>query len=70
MNIKDFLNNLTPVAVAEFAARAETTVGHLAQLKGGHRKPSPEFAKRLVAASFGVLTLAELRPDVWGQLVA
>lgn len=46
------------------AQKALTTVGHLRQLAGGHRKASPELAERLQEASSGDLTIAALRPDL------
>lgn len=55
----------TPTGERErVALLAETTVGHLRQLAGGHRKASPELAERLQDASAGGLTIAGLRPDL------
>jgi DNA-binding transcriptional regulator YdaS (Cro superfamily) len=70
MNIKDYLNTLTPDEREAFAVRAGTTDAYLQQLKGGHSKPSTKLCHKLVAASNGALTLEELRPDVWVQQVA
>lgn len=70
MNIKDYLNTLTPNQRNEFARRAGTKPSHLPQLKGGHSKPSVKLSRELVEASNGALTLEELRPDVWGVQVA
>lgn len=46
------------------AAAAKTTVGHLWQLAGGHRKASAELAERLQDASDSEITIAGLRPDL------
>ena len=46
------------------ADAAKTTVGHLWQLAGGHRKASAELADRLQDASGGEITIAGLRPDL------
>ncbi|NNA99257.1 transcriptional regulator [Pseudomonas gessardii] len=46
------------------AATAKTTVGHLWQLAGGHRKASADLAERLQDASGGEITIAGLRPDL------
>lgn len=46
------------------ADAAKTTVGHLWQLAGGHRKASAELAGRLQDASGGEITIAGLRPDL------
>lgn len=67
MTLKDYLAGLDPAAKRKFAARAKTTVPYLAQLSGGHRMPGHELAKRLVAASDNKISLASLRPDIWGD---
>lgn len=67
MLLAHYIESLEPAARREFAHRAGTTDAHLAQLKGGHRRPSAEMAKRLSAASCGVVTLCELRPDIWEE---
>lgn len=55
----------TPMEERErVASSAQTTVGHLRQLAGGHRKASPELAERLQEASSGKLTIGGLRPDL------
>ncbi len=46
------------------AQKAGTTVGHLWQLAGGHRKASADLAERLQDASSGAITIAGLRPDL------
>jgi len=46
------------------ATEARTTVGHLWQLSGGHRRASADLAIRLQKASGGEITLAGLRPDI------
>lgn len=46
------------------ALAAGTTVGHLRQLAGGHRRASAELAERLEAASDGELAIAFVRPDL------
>lgn len=67
MNLFNYLNTLTQDERDSFAARAKTNFLYLKQLKGGFRNPGPMLCRRMVAASYGVLTLAELRPDVWGD---
>lgn len=67
MALKHFLNTLTSEQREALAVQAQTSVGYLDQLKGGHRKPGPALARRLVAASRGGLTLADVRPDLWGE---
>ncbi|MFG8966782.1 hypothetical protein ACEP11_31415, partial [Pseudomonas aeruginosa] len=48
------------------AREARTSVAHLWQLAGGHRKASPSLAERLQDASGGQITIAGLRPDLVG----
>ncbi len=45
-----------------------TSDGYLWQLANGWRgrRPSAEFALRIEAATFGQVSRAELRPDLWG----
>jgi len=50
-----------------FARAADTTVGYLSLIAGGHRKAGPKLAERLVAASGNVLQLEDLRPD-WARV--
>lgn len=53
-------------AVAEQVAKAAgSNYVYFSQIAYGHRRPSPELARRLVDASGGQLTLAGLRPDLW-----
>lgn len=46
--------------VAEVAARAETPTAHLYNILNGVRRPRPELAMKLEAASRGVLRATEL----------
>jgi DNA-binding transcriptional regulator YdaS (Cro superfamily) len=65
MDIKTFWKTQPePVKVA-IAERAGTTIGYLRQCRGGSRQVSVGLAMRLVTASNGLLTLHELRPDIW-----
>jgi hypothetical protein len=63
-HLRDWLAK-TPTAERErVALEAGTTVGHLWQLAGGHRKASAELGERLQDASEGSITIAGLRPDL------
>ncbi len=70
MKLNEYLESLTPAEREAFAERTGTTDGYLKQLKCGHRKPSVPLCRRFVEASSDSLTLAELRPDVWGEQAA
>lgn len=48
----------------EVADKAGTSVGHLWQLSGGHRRASAKLAMRLQSASDGEITISGLRPDL------
>lgn len=63
-HLRDWLANAASSRREEVAVAAKTTVGHLWQLAGGHRKASDELAERLQDASGGEITIAGLRPDL------
>ncbi|QZP24515.1 helix-turn-helix domain-containing protein [Pseudomonas mosselii] len=63
-HLRDWLGRPTNERRQQVAADAKTTVGHLWQLAGGHRKASTELAERLQDASDGEITIAGLRPDL------
>ena len=63
-HLRDWLGRATNEHRQEVAAAAKTTVGHLWQLAGGHRKASVDLAERLQDASSGEITIAGLRPDL------
>ncbi|MNJ72486.1 hypothetical protein D3C77_691430 [compost metagenome] len=63
-HLREWLANATNERRQEVAAAAKTTVGHLWQLAGGHRKASVDLAERLQDASIGEITIAGLRPDL------
>jgi DNA-binding transcriptional regulator YdaS (Cro superfamily) len=45
-----------------------TQAVYLMQIIRGVRRPSPKLARRIHAATNGVVTLESLRPDIWGEL--
>ncbi|MCD2852695.1 helix-turn-helix domain-containing protein [Pseudomonas aeruginosa] len=62
--LRSWLTSATSEERERVARLAGTSVGHLYQLAGGHRKASPELAERLQDASSGKVTIAGLRPDL------
>lgn len=63
-HLRDWLAK-TPAERRDLVAKsAGTSVGHLWQLAGGHRKASAELAERLQDSSGGEITIAGLRPDL------
>lgn len=63
-HLRDWLASAPNDRRQAVADTAKTTVGHLWQLAGGHRKASAELADRLQDASGGEITIAGLRPDL------
>lgn len=63
-HLRDWLGKTPAEERDRVAKNAGTTVGHLWQLAGGHRKASAELAERLQDASSGEITIAGLRPDL------
>jgi DNA-binding transcriptional regulator YdaS (Cro superfamily) len=63
-HLREWLARATDKRRQAVAVAASTTVGHLWQLAGGHRKASAELAGRLQDASGGEITIAGLRPDL------
>jgi hypothetical protein len=69
MTLRELLDVLSAEEKRSLAAAAQTEYIYLFQLAAGARTPSPKLARRLVEAD-NRLTLAELRPDIWGQAEA
>lgn len=63
-HLREWLASATNERRRDVADAAKTTVGHLWQLAGGHRKASVDLAERLQDASGGEITIAGLRPDL------
>lgn len=63
-HLREWLATATNERRRDVAAAAKTSVGHLWQLAGGHRKASVDLAERLQDASDGEITIAGLRPDL------
>lgn len=62
---RDYYSSLSAAQRTEIANRADTKPIYLYQIAAGLRKPSPDMAKRLHAASGFAVSLHALRPDVW-----
>ena len=67
MQLADFITS--PQHRESIAAAAGTTPDYLWQIESAWngRRPSPELARRIVAATGGVVTLTDLRPDIWPE---
>jgi hypothetical protein len=67
MNLKDYLQKLNVDQRRAYAARAGVSMEYIYQLRAGNRVPSQKEAQKYVDASLGELTLANVRPDIWGR---
>lgn len=63
-HLREWLASKSAEERESIAKKAGTTVGHLWQLAGGHRKASADLAERLQDASLGEISIAGLRPDL------
>lgn len=65
MDMKTYLKQATPEERQALASKVDSSVAYFYQIAGDHKKPGPQLCKRLVRAEPS-LTLAELRPEIWG----
>lgn len=61
-----FWRGLKPDRKKALAAACNTRAVWLTQIAGGHGQASPKLAKAIEAATFGQITAADVRPDVFG----
>lgn len=65
MDMKTFLRQSSTDERERLAVKVDSSVGYFYLIAGGHRRPSTDLCKRLVAAE-PKLSLDGLRPDIWG----
>jgi len=65
MDLKTYYLGLPPTDRSAFADRAGTTMGYLSLVINGHRRASPELARKLYDASGKTVPLGAIRPDIW-----
>lgn len=71
MKFKSFWAQLPDKEAKEaFAKQVGTTPIYLSQIATKFRSPSPALAQRIAVETGGQVTLAELRPDVYGTAPA
>lgn len=68
MHLRAFIGSLPPESREPFAARCETTIGHLRNVAGGHKSCSPILAACIERQSAGVVRRWDLRPDDWHRV--
>ncbi len=67
MDARTYLHQYGREATAQLAQRAGTNVFYFKQIAYGARRPSPKLATALEICSGGIITRAELRPDVYAM---
>lgn len=67
--LRVFLNNLSPLNQAEFAARCRTSIGYLRKAISTGQRIGESLAISIERESAGAITCEALRPDVdWAYL--
>lgn len=66
-SLRSYLATLPPVAQAEYARRAGTTIGYLRKALSVGQKFDGALARRLDEESKGKVSRYDLRPDVFGE---
>jgi hypothetical protein len=66
MDLRTYFQTTKPAEREEFASAVGAKVDYLYLCSRGTRKPGTELCKRIVAHD-ARFTLAELRPDIWGD---
>jgi len=64
-----YINSLSPEQRESFAASCGTTVGYLRKAISSKTKFDGALARRIDESSLGHICRAELRPDIWPELV-
>jgi hypothetical protein len=70
MTLKDYVRGMSAKHKGDLCRECGITRAYLYMLAKGDRKPGVELARQLVDSSRGILTLPELRPDIWGGKAA
>lgn len=65
MNLKTYLEPMSVDEKQAFAQKAGTSAAYLSQLASGHRKAGMRTASAIEAASDGVVTIRDQRPDLF-----
>ena len=68
MDFRTFWLKTAPADRADFAARVESTSGHLNNVAYGYRPAAPDLSVRIERESGAEVTRRDLRPDDWGDI--
>lgn len=66
--MKTYMKQATPEEREALAEKVGSSVGYFYQIAGGHKRPGSKLCRALVAAE-SRLTLSELRPDIWADVL-
>jgi DNA-binding transcriptional regulator YdaS (Cro superfamily) len=69
MTLKDFFSNLPRGSKAALAVQLGISRTWMAQIISGREAPGPELCKAIEVHTYGRVTRAELRPDLFGGLL-
>ncbi len=67
MDALTFLKTAGKSEAERVAIAAGSNYVYFSQIAYGHRRASPDLARKLVKESGGQMTLAKLRPDLWSE---
>jgi hypothetical protein len=65
MELKAYMKSLKRKARADFFERLSCHPLYLYSISSRRRRPGPQLAREIVAASGGKVRLYDLRPDIW-----
>ncbi len=63
--LRIYLSTLTPADQADYAKRAGTSIGYLRKALSKGQRFDGALVRQLHIQSSGVVSLSELRPDIW-----
>ena len=66
MNLKKYTDKH---GVTPLAKRVGVSISFIWMIANGKRDPSPKVAKRIHKETDRMVSLEELRPDIWGDVV-
>lgn len=68
MSFRSYYRKLNAKEKKELSEKMKVSIGFLSQLSTGHRKAGVRVIAKLEKATNGVLTRAEIRPDIFGSV--
>lgn len=68
MNFTDYYKLATPKEKVELAKNLDCSIQYLSHLATGYRKAGLKYLNLIPAATGGLVTMAEIRPDKFGRV--